>query len=105
MVGTMEQGDYNTDCWKFALDIAAYDVIQTCGKKKKRAFIPVVKRMKMFTTGILIEWEMSNPATFETMPISNSMTKMLCDEFNKYDGWNTGDTPLLAICPLPKEDY
>jgi hypothetical protein len=101
MVGIIKPDDTDYDSWKFALDLAAQEAVEIrCKKRKTRAFWPVIKRIGVFTTGLLLEWTMLNSTTGETMDVPAKVLAILREEFNKYDGWNMGETHLLALQPL-----
>lgn len=101
LVGDISIEDNDADSWQFAFNLVANEAIETRTKKGRvMCFTPFAKRIFIFTKGFLIEWELRNLKTNQSMPITPKWMEIIREEFNKYDGWNTGDTPLLALKPL-----
>jgi len=95
IVGHITSDMTEADGWQWVLEATAEIAMKDRPEGKPRRFWPHIKRLLVFNTGILLEWELLNPDSGETMQISDDTLRRIQRNINSYDSWGWNDRLVL----------
>jgi hypothetical protein len=87
IVGHITSDMTEADGWQWVLEATAEFAMKDRPEGKPRRFWPHIKRLLVFNTGMLLEWELLNPDSGETIPISDETLRRIQRKINSYDSW------------------